>query len=341
MHHATSVEGRRVAVHCHAGLGRTGLAIACFLLYSRTAASASAAIAAVRSGRPGALQTAAQVLFVSIFEQYLSHLMCLFKTVDPTKMFLGRKSFFAARASRALSRMRSAGRSSSSSGGGSSGSSGGGGSEAAAAAAVETLLAAGDAAGAAAALGAVAIAPPPGDADGCCSSSSGGGGGGAVGAAMGIVNSGDGGAWSNGPLPSITSSSAVSDLAAAEPADCKHAAAPGGGSGGGGACSSSAPTTAAAEAAGGMSNSAAVAAAAFPPPPLVMHARRLSGGGGSFKVVCNGLVAIKEDDRPLHVITTDLAVTEVYGDGLTIIRAAPGCRDGGAKVEQQVRAEWL
>jgi hypothetical protein len=33
----------------------------------------------VRAGRPGALQTAAQVRFVSIFEQYLAHLRCVAK----------------------------------------------------------------------------------------------------------------------------------------------------------------------------------------------------------------------------------------------------------------------
>ena len=48
-------------------------------------------------------------------------------------------------------------------------------------------------------------------------------------------------------------------------------------------------------------------------------------------MVCNSLDAITEDDKPLHVITTDMAVTEVYGDGLTIIRAAPGCRDAAER----------
>jgi hypothetical protein len=35
MDYVTGTEGRKVAVHCHAGLGRTGLAIACFFLYSQ------------------------------------------------------------------------------------------------------------------------------------------------------------------------------------------------------------------------------------------------------------------------------------------------------------------
>jgi protein tyrosine phosphatase domain-containing protein 1 len=74
MHYTTSVECRKVAVHCHAGLGRTGLAIACFLLASGQAASAPRAVEMVRAARPGSLQTQVQVVFVSIFEQYLQHL---------------------------------------------------------------------------------------------------------------------------------------------------------------------------------------------------------------------------------------------------------------------------
>lgn len=61
-------------MHCHAGLGRTGLAIACFLLASGQASNAAKAIEMVRACRPGSLQTQAQVIFVSIFEQYLQHL---------------------------------------------------------------------------------------------------------------------------------------------------------------------------------------------------------------------------------------------------------------------------
>lgn len=73
MDHVTREPGRKVAVHCHAGLGRTGLAIACYFVFIGKC-SPSVAVAEVRKGRPGALQTAKQVLFVSVFEQYIQYL---------------------------------------------------------------------------------------------------------------------------------------------------------------------------------------------------------------------------------------------------------------------------
>jgi hypothetical protein len=77
MDFAAVVQGRRIAVHCHAGLGRTGLAIACHLVYS-SGMSAGDAVAAVRAGRRGALQTRAQVAFVHAFEQFVAHLRCAY-----------------------------------------------------------------------------------------------------------------------------------------------------------------------------------------------------------------------------------------------------------------------
>lgn len=54
--------GGRVAVHCAAGLGRSGTLAACLLLDHGMAAEA--AIAAVRAARPGAIETAAQEAFI-------------------------------------------------------------------------------------------------------------------------------------------------------------------------------------------------------------------------------------------------------------------------------------
>lgn len=73
MEHVTRVEGRKIAVHCHAGLGRTGLSIACFLVFTGSH-SAADAIKEVRKYRRGSVQTSTQVQFVTIFEQYVQHL---------------------------------------------------------------------------------------------------------------------------------------------------------------------------------------------------------------------------------------------------------------------------
>jgi hypothetical protein len=63
--------GEKVAVHCHAGLGRTGLVIACWLMLGGIVTSAAAAVSYVRRYRRGALQTRKQVRFVHEFEEAL------------------------------------------------------------------------------------------------------------------------------------------------------------------------------------------------------------------------------------------------------------------------------
>jgi len=62
-------DGQKVAVHCGAGLGRTGTMIACYLV--STGMSAADAISEVRSRRPGAIESAAQERAVC---DYASHM---------------------------------------------------------------------------------------------------------------------------------------------------------------------------------------------------------------------------------------------------------------------------
>ena len=61
--------GEPVAVHCHAGLGRTGTMLACFLVHQGR--SADAAIAEVRRQRPGSVETAEQEQAVLDYERRL------------------------------------------------------------------------------------------------------------------------------------------------------------------------------------------------------------------------------------------------------------------------------
>ena len=58
-------EGRRVAVHCGGGLGRTGTLLACYLVARD--ASADDAIARVRELRPGSIETRAQIEAIRAF----------------------------------------------------------------------------------------------------------------------------------------------------------------------------------------------------------------------------------------------------------------------------------
>lgn len=62
-------EGRPVVVHCHAGMGRTGVMLACYLVHRDT--DPQAALAQVRHHRPGSVETWAQELAVY---EYAAHL---------------------------------------------------------------------------------------------------------------------------------------------------------------------------------------------------------------------------------------------------------------------------
>ena len=82
-HHIRS--SGRVLVHCHAGLGRTGLMIACYFMMAQRM-SAQEAILLVRKCRPGAIQTNRQVQFCLRFESYVRVLAHTFKTSPRDEM---------------------------------------------------------------------------------------------------------------------------------------------------------------------------------------------------------------------------------------------------------------
>ena len=72
----------KVAVHCHAGLGRTGVLVSAYLVYFLRVRSADA-IRYVRMKRPGAVQTRRQIECVKEFESYFLP-QCLVFSLKPT-----------------------------------------------------------------------------------------------------------------------------------------------------------------------------------------------------------------------------------------------------------------
>ncbi|KAE8616947.1 hypothetical protein XENTR_v10008932 [Xenopus tropicalis] len=72
----------RVAIHCHAGLGRTGVLIACYLVYACRVCAADA-IRFVRLRRPGSIQTASQLSRVHEFAMFLSSQWPVFPCTPP------------------------------------------------------------------------------------------------------------------------------------------------------------------------------------------------------------------------------------------------------------------
>ncbi|XP_059189890.1 protein tyrosine phosphatase domain-containing protein 1, partial [Centropristis striata] len=79
---AFALQEGKIAVHCHAGLGRTGVLLACFLAYT-TRMTANQAILYVRAKRPTSIQTRGQLRCVRDFVQFLAPLRSVFSCAEP------------------------------------------------------------------------------------------------------------------------------------------------------------------------------------------------------------------------------------------------------------------
>ncbi|CAB4011821.1 tyrosine phosphatase domain-containing 1-like [Paramuricea clavata] len=76
-----ALQGGKVAVHCHAGLGRTGVLIACYLIYS-SRITPEEAIHIVRIKRPRSVQTRGQISCVQEFAKFLKPVWVIFPLCD-------------------------------------------------------------------------------------------------------------------------------------------------------------------------------------------------------------------------------------------------------------------
>lgn len=77
-----AVQEGKMAIHCHAGLGRTGVLVACYLVFT-SRMSADQAILFVRAKRPNSIQTRGQLLCVREFAQFLIPLRNVFCCSEP------------------------------------------------------------------------------------------------------------------------------------------------------------------------------------------------------------------------------------------------------------------
>ena len=71
-------DNKKVLVHCHAGYGRTGVVIACYLIYNNTKCNVDEIIKNVKKHRNKCIETKMQKQFCAKFYGYISHIRRLF-----------------------------------------------------------------------------------------------------------------------------------------------------------------------------------------------------------------------------------------------------------------------
>jgi hypothetical protein len=80
-------KGNRVLVHCHAGYGRTGVVIACFLIYV-TNRSVDEIVEFIRDKRPGCVQKTSQFNYVRKFKMYIDSCRPIFCEKNNIEYFM-------------------------------------------------------------------------------------------------------------------------------------------------------------------------------------------------------------------------------------------------------------
>ena len=77
VYHTIHVKKQKVLVHCHAGYGRTGIIIACYLIYNYKT-TADVAVKMLRSYRSKCIEKKEQFKFCEMFESYLEKCRTIF-----------------------------------------------------------------------------------------------------------------------------------------------------------------------------------------------------------------------------------------------------------------------
>jgi len=85
---AVIIERGRILVHCHAGMGRTGLVIGCYMLYSGEYEDLEEVISAIKEKRNKAFSTKLHNEFIRIFNDLLKGLKILFPAKTKEKLSL-------------------------------------------------------------------------------------------------------------------------------------------------------------------------------------------------------------------------------------------------------------